>query len=278
MRARVLNGSTMTVVEPLRVVFVGWGSIARATVGLLGDAPIRVVAVAERRGTPAPPDLPAGARLLIDPDDLAELQSDVVVEAAGRDAVGPWGRAALGSGADLVVSSTSALADEALRAELEGLAVENGARVVVQPGALGGVDALSAARAMGIDDVEHRIVKPPGAWLGTPAEEGHDLGSLDEPVEIFRGTASEAASSFPLNANVAMTTALAGIGPERTKVTLVADPAATGNRHEISATGDFGRLAVTIDNQPLPDNPKTSAMAALNLARCLRNRVEPFVI
>ena len=182
------------------------------------------------------------------------------------------------SGADLIVSSTSALADEVLRIELEELATRHGVRVVVHPGALGGVDALAAAAAMGIGDVEHRIVKPPGAWLGTHAEEEFDLEALDESVAIFRGTAAEAASQFPLNANVAMTTALAGIGPDQTKVTLVADPAATTNRHEILATGAFGRLAVTIDNQPLPGNPKTSAMAALNLARCIRNRVEPFVI
>ena len=138
--------------------------------------------------------------------------------------------------------------------------------------------SVAAAAAMGIGDVEHRIVKPPGAWLGTPAEEEFDLEALDESVTIFRGTVAGTASRFPRNANVAMTTALAGIGPDQTKVTLVADPAATTNRHKISATGSFGRLAVTIDNQPLPDNPKTSAMAALNLARCIRNRVEPFVI
>ena len=278
MRAGVLTGPTMAVVELHRVVFVGWGSIARTTVRLLGDAPIEVVAVAGRSETPVPHDLPAGSRLLTDPYELFGLRPDVVVEAAGREAVGPWGRAALESGADLIVSSTSALADEVLRIELEELATRHGVRVVVHPGALGGVDALAAAAAMGIGDVEHRIVKPPGAWLGTHAEEEFDLEALDESVAIFCGTAAEAASQFPLNANVAMTTALAGIGPDQTKVTLVADPAATTNRHEILATGAFGRLAVTIDNQPLPGNPKTSAMAALNLARCIRNRVEPFVI
>ena len=268
----------MAVVKSHRVVFVGWGSIARATVQLLGDAPIEVVAVAGRPETPVPPDLPAGAQLLTDPDELVGLRPDVVVEAAGRDAVGPWGRAALELGADLIVSSTSALADEVLRVELEELAIGHGARVVVHPGALGGVDALAAAAAMGIGDVEHRIVKPPRAWLGTPAEEEFDLGALDEPVTIFRGTAAGAASRYPRNANVAMTTALAGIGPDQTKVMLVADPAATTNRHEISVSGAFGQLTVMIDNRPLPDNPKTSAMAALNLARCIRNRVEPFVI
>jgi aspartate dehydrogenase len=59
---------------------------------------------------------------------------------------------------------------------------------------------------------------------------------------------------------------------------LVADPTATTNRHEISASGAFGSLEVAIANNPLPDNPKTSAMAALNLARAINTRVAPIVI
>ena len=75
-----------------------------------------------------------------------------------------------------------------------------------------------------------------------------------------------------------MTTALAGIGPERTRVTLVADPSASTNRHEIRAAGAFGRLEVRIENQPLPGNPKTLAMAALSLARAVANRSGTIVI
>ena len=68
------------------------------------------------------------------------------------------------------------------------------------------------------------------------------------------------------------TTALAGVGPDATRVVLVADPAATSNRHELRASGAFGELDVRIDNAPLPDNPKSSAMAALALARSITNR------
>ena len=75
-----------------------------------------------------------------------------------------------------------------------------------------------------------------------------------------------------------MTTARAGVGPDRTTITLVADPAATTNRHEISAKGAFGTLDVSIANNPLPDNPKTSAMAALNLVRSIENRVSAITI
>ena len=96
----------------------------------------------------------------------------------------------------------------------------------------------------GIDAVEHQIVKPPVAWRGSLAETLCDLDSLTEPKAFFSSSASETASQFSKNANVAMTTALAGIGPDDTKITLIADPTSTTNRHEITAHGAFGQLSV----------------------------------
>ncbi|MFT3810147.1 MAG: aspartate dehydrogenase [Micropepsaceae bacterium] len=263
------------------MVLIGWGAIGTAVARLLAEAEsdARIVAIAVRdlacaraRG------IPEGARLISDPSELAPLDADLVVEAAGRDSVAPWGRAALAAGVDFAVSSTSALADADLLASLRGLARSTGAQLIVHPGALGGIDALASARHMGLAEVEHRIVKPARAWAGTEAETLCRLDALDGPTAFFAGTASQAASRFPQNANVALTTALAGIGPERTRVTLIADPTATLNRHEISASGDFGTLDIRIANNPLPENPKTSAMTALNLVRLIQNRSAALVI
>jgi len=77
---------------------------------------------------------------------------------------------------------------------------------------------------------------------------------------------------------VAMTSALAGVGPDQTRVALVADPEASINRHEILAMGDFGELRVSISSHPLPGNPRTSAMAAHSLVRAIRNRASAIVI
>jgi aspartate dehydrogenase len=263
--------------EPLRLAFIGWGAIARTTAGMLGDA-IDVVAVAVRDATSTRPDLPPGARVITDPASLAATRPDVVAEAAGRESVGSWGLAALDAGADVIVSSVSAFADTGVLDSLRAAAERNHAQVQIQPGALAGVDALAAARHMGIDAVQHRIIKPPRAWQGTPAEDLCDLDGLAEPVSFFKGNAAETAAAFPKNANVAMTTALAGIGPDATAITLVADPTATTNRHEITAYGPFGRLDVGVSNNPLPENPKTSAMAALSLVRAIENRITPIAI
>lgn len=262
----------------LRVALIGWGAIGTATAGYLADAPVDIVAVGVRDAARERVELPAGAIVVTDPAQLRGLDLDVVAEAAGRASVGPWGRAALRAGVDFIVSSVSAFADTALLDELRSLAVEHGGTVQIQSGALAGVDALAAARHMGIDAVEHRMVKPPRAWAGTPAKDLCDLDGLREPRTFFTATAAETASAFPKNANVAMTTALAGIGPDQTMIQLVADPGATTNRHEISAQGAFGSLNVVIDNNALPTNPKSSAMAALALVRAIENRATPIAI
>ena len=109
------------------------------------------------------------------------------------------------------------------------------------------------------------------AWKGTPAENAVDLDRLAEATVFYRGKAREAAMAYPQNANVAAAVGLAGIGLDATEVQLTADPAATGNEHRIVAEGKFGRAEFMIQGRTLPNNPKTSMLAALSLARAMLN-------
>ncbi|MCC5987566.1 MAG: aspartate dehydrogenase [Pararhodobacter sp.] len=262
-----------------RLVLIGLGAIGQAVARLLSErsAAARIVAVGLRRPGPRP-GLPAGAQVITDPAELAASRADLVVEAAGRESVAPWARAALAAGTDFAVSSTSAFTDAALLDELTALARQTGARLLVPAGALGGVGALASAARMGLERVEHRIVKPPRAWAGTEAEALCDLAALTVPAAFFTGTASEAALRFPQNANVALITALAGLGPERTMISLIADPGAVVNRHVITASGAFGALKLEIASSPLPENPKSSSMTALSLVRLIENRDSELVL
>ena len=265
---------------PLRIAFVGWGAIARRVAGLLAErnaGAIEIVAICARSAA-APPDLPDGVAVVSDPDELAQVKPHLVIEAAGRAAVSQWAEAALRHAPALAVVSTSALCDADLLDRLLAVAERHGSRLLITPGALAGIDALAAACTLGLDEVVHKIVKPPVAWMGTGAEARVPLAALTGAVTFFEGSAREAAEAYPENANVAVITALAGIGLDRTRVHLVADPAAEGNRHELHAVGAFGRLDVRIENRPLRENPKSSEMAALGLVRLVENLKNHLVI
>lgn len=266
--------------KPLRLALIGWGAINRRIAELLaernGTNDIAIAAIGIRdpgKVVAAPP----AARLIADPQGLAGLDLDLIVEAAGREAVGIWGEAALAHAPALAVASTSAFCDAALLDRLLAVAESNGSQLLVPPGALAGIDGIAAASLLPLDEVIHRIVKPPQAWRGTAAENIVALDGLTQAITFFSGTAREAASRFPQNANVAVITALAGIGLERTRVELVADPAAGGNGHQLSVRGSFGKLDLAIENRPLASNPKSSEMTALGLVRLIENRIRPLV-
>lgn len=265
--------------KPLRVTLIGWGAINRRVAELLaerskGDIAIAAVAV---RNAAAAGDIPVGAKLITTPDELAGLDLDLIVEAAGREAVGIWGEAALAHAPAFAVASTSAFCDDALLDRLIATAESRGSQILIPPGALAGIDGIAAATLLPLDEVIHRIVKPPAAWRDTSAESLIALDGLTQASTFFSGTAREAASRFPQNANVAVITALAGIGLDRTRVELVADPAAGGNGHQLSARGAFGKLDIVIENRPLATNPKSSEMTALGLVRLIENRVRTLV-
>lgn len=264
--------------RPLRLGFIGWGAISRRVAELLRERQGRGVAVVAicLKDVADAIDAPPGATLVTDPSELRSIELDLVVEAAGRQAVAEWGEAALHQAGTLVVASASAFCDDALLERLTAVADANGSQLLVPPGALAGVDAIAAASVLALDDVIHRIVKPPAAWRGTEAENLIALGDIRQPATFFSGSARDAAARFPQNANVAAITALSGIGLDRTRVELVVDPDAKGNRHELVARGDFGRLSVSIENRPLAANPKSSEMAALSLVRLVENRVLAF--
>ena len=156
-----------------------------------------------------------------------------------------------------LVVSVGALADRALLAALEQAAKEGGGRHArSRPARVGGIDALAAARQGGLERVTYTSRKPPLAWKGTPGEALCDLDRLDAPFTLFEGPADEAARTYPKNANVAATVALAGAGFDRTAVRIVADPAAPGNVHEIEATGAFGRMALRMEGQTAARQPQ----------------------
>ncbi|MGL4673777.1 MAG: aspartate dehydrogenase, partial [Wohlfahrtiimonas sp.] len=146
-------------------------------------------------------------------------------------------------------------------------AIDHQCKVHILAGAVAGMDGLAAAKLAGLDQVIYQGRKPPQGWQGSYAESLIDLNNIHEPTIFFKGTAREAATLFPANSNVAATIALAGIGMDATTVELIADPAIQQNQHQIRACGTFGEMDITMQGFPLPDNPKTSMLAALSVLK-----------
>ena len=197
---------------------------------------------------------------------------DFVLECASHEAVSQYGPYFLEKGIDFGVVSIGAFSDPAVFDLLQASSRLGDAQLCILPGAIGGMDALSAARAEGLEQVTYTSRKPPLSWAGTEAENLMNLDAVETETIIYQGCAREAAKLYPRNANVAATVALAGLGFDETIVTLIADPNAKGNTHQIEAIGAFGEMSIRIVGKPLPDNPKSSALTALSAIRAVKNR------
>ncbi len=262
----------------MKLVLIGNGAIATLVTQFCAARPGRFELVGAL-ALPAADKVSVGAHPLVYTlAALLALKPDLIVECAGHSAVQAYAVPVLEAGIDLIIVSTGSLADAPLWDAITAAAARSTAQVKLPAGALPGVDALAAAKVAGLTSVTLRSTKPPRAWKGTPAEAAHDLDAIAKATVIFSGNAREAALTYPKNANVAATAALAGIGFEATKVVLVADPAVTQNLHRLEAQGVFGSMTLEIQANPSPDNPKTSHMAALSIMRLLENETAGVVI
>lgn len=260
-----------------RALLIGYGAIGRLVLDrLAGEAQLRITHVLERpsRRDALARSLGTGIEVVGALADLSELP-ECAIECAGHGAVAEYVVPLLERGVNVALVSVGALATPELPERLEVAARRGASQLTLVSGAIGGVDAIASARVGGLDDVVYTGRKPPVGWLGTPAERAVDLKALAQPTVIFEGSARDAARLYPKNANVAATVSLAGLGLDRTRVTLVADPAVSRNVHHVVARGAFGDMEITLSGRPLPENPKTSALAAYAAVRALRDFAAP---
>lgn len=265
----------------MRIALIGGGVIARLLLehlqrGSGGDA--EVVGIAGRSEASRGKALAAefGVSFVVGAPALIATRPVVVVEAASHDAVREHAEALLSHGIGVIVLSGGALADDALRQRLERAAV-GGGRLYVPSGGIGGLDALKAACAAGVDDVRITISKPPRAWKNIPFVErlGIDLDALTGPVTLFEGTAREGVPHFPANVNIAAVLALAGAGFDRTRLEVVADPALRFNTHRIRVKGPTGNIDLRFENVPSAENPRTAMLACYSALAAVRQFEAP---
>lgn len=254
------------------LTLIGYGAIGRSLYRRAAQLPgVRITHIVVSPGRAATLQAELGDRVVV--SERVPERTPLVLECAGHSALTAHVLPALERGIECAVLSIGALSDPGLPEQLQAAAEQGGTQLHLLAGAVGGIDALSAARLAGLDSVVYTGRKPPAGWRGSPAEQVVNLDGLTEPTVILQASAREAARLYPKNANVAATLSLAGLGLDHTQVRLIADPTVSDNIHEIEARGAFGEMQVRMRGKPLADNPKTSALTVLSALRFLHNRV-----
>ena len=209
--------------------------------------------------------------------DALIRESDLILEAATQAALREFAPAVLAAGKHLMVLSVGGLVG-ALD-EWSRLAEKHGCRILVPSGAVAGLDGMKGAREAGITSVTMETRKPPRGLAGAPwiEQQKIDLDAITKETLIFEGPATEAVKAFPANVNVVAAVSLASVGPERTRIRIYAVPGQARNQHRVVVEGEFGRLAVEIENVP-SENPRTGKLSYLSAIAMLRELGAPLQI
>lgn len=255
-----------------RIGLIGYGAIGRVVADAIIDGragATTLVAVLCREPAKHPPI--AGVRFTADRDAFFAANAELVVEAAGQDALRAFAAPVLAAGRSLLVTSIGAFADDAFFEATRDLAERGGGRLLLASGALPAVDWMASAALAGECTASITQAKPVASWRGTPAEALVALERLREATCFFEGTAREAGQRFPKSSNITAMLALVTAGLDRTKVRLVADPTRSEMHTHIEFASAAGRLAVDWHGVPSLLNPRTSADVPLNIVKALAN-------
>lgn len=257
--------------EPLRVGLAGLGAVGlevarRLEAGIPG---LVLCAVAVRDADKARRSLPQiGNGIALEPAEKLAEGCDLVVECLPPALFRNVATSAIDRGKLFMPLSVGQLLEHW---DLVARAKQSGARILVPTGALIGLDAVRAAAEGTIHSVTMVTRKPPAGLEGAPylVERGITLKGLDTARKVFDGSARDGARGFPANVNVAAALSLAGIGPDRTRLEIWADPAIDRNTHRIEVEADIARFSMSIAGVPSA-NPRTGRIVPLSTIAALR--------
>lgn len=265
----------------LRIGLIGCGTIGtRIAMGIdtgqISATLSCVVDINQEKAEDLVQDLKCQSPKILDIDGVWG-EANLVVEAASASLVPELLSMAVKHRIDCLILSVGGLLGED---ELIKAAKEAGIKIYCPSGAIAGLDAVATAALGRVDSVRLTTRKPPQGLKGAPyvLENQIKLDGLEEEMTIFEGNALSACKAFPKNINVAAALSLAGIGPERTMVRIIADSKATRNSHQIEVVGEFGNLLTRTENLPSPFNPKTSYLAALSAVACLKRITSSLIL
>ncbi len=193
------------------------------------------------------------SRIVDSIEKMVSEAPDIIVEAASQQAVKEYLPRILKANAEIIIMSVGALM---------GMQLKRG-KIHTPSGAIGGIDAIRSTALAGIREIALTTRKNPQAL------------KTDRNAEtvIYDGDAEMAVRLFPKEMNVAATLALA-VQPAKVKVQVISDPKVTRNVHEVKVVWTNGEMILKFENDPHPDNPGTSSLAAWSAIRLLKDLIE----
>lgn len=177
------------------------------------------------------------------PEELGKLLStgkiDLAIETATQQAVKDLAPRIL-EYSDMVVFSTTAFADEQFEAKALELCTRFSRTIYVPHGAILGLDGIRDGREK-LESVTITTTKKPV-----------NLGRTDtERTVLFDGPTRSACKLYPRNVNVHASIAIAGLGFDKTKSRIIADPDSEGNAHIIEIVAEGVKFKIEVCSIPL---------------------------
>jgi aspartate dehydrogenase len=229
-----------------RVGLIGMGYIGSYVYGQIAAQPelgLEVAFVADQesgRLESFPADL-----VLEDLSTVAERRPDLIVEMAHPDVTRRWGQQFL-TQCDYMPLSLTAFADADLHDRVLAAAAAHETCLYVPHGAVVGLDSLFECRDVWESVTVTMRKNPRNMDVGKASGPGG--GEITSPTIIYDGPTRGVCPLFPRNVNSHAAVALAGVGFDRTRSVLVADPSLDVSVIEIVARGQGVEMTIQRSN------------------------------
>lgn len=242
-----------------RVGLVGCGTIGRRIARRVRDEGLAAIDFVcdldPERARAAAPE----SEVVTDLELVGRRAVDLVIEAANAEVVRAIALDVLAH-CDFLAFTLTALADDAFREAVRARCREAGTRLIVPHGGVLGLDGVYDGRSV-IQAVTFKTTKHP-----------KNLGlEPDRAGVVYDGPTRGACVQLPRNVNVHAAFALMGVGFDRQRSIVVADPGSREMRHEITVTGPGIEWRFSIASMPTGEvtGSYTPESAASTVARVL---------
>ena len=178
-------------------------------------------------------------------EECRALSPDLIIELAHPDVSRKYGELFL-SCADYMPLSLTCLSDPHIEIQLINAAKTSGTRLCIAHGAVFGLDALNEGKDLW-ENVTITMRKPTKSIDFSTCQEVDNKHITKETI-LYDGPTRQICNKFPRNVNSHAATALAGIGFDRTRSLLIADPNLQASIIELEANGDGAQIKLQRTN------------------------------